>query len=182
MFRILKDLLRYNREFAHGAILILLVVAMSLASFYIAGVGTRVPARADPASSSIRTGGPTMKRDERKVALRCAVYTRVSAVASGSRSRLVRARRHLPFLRHRDGRLYLPAAYRDRFEISCGTRYRARSLRCTIGRGHRDHPLGFDGAVAVTTASPGPETSRAGPKNSPINLSAGLSCGAPERP
>ena len=32
-----------------------------------------------------------------------------------------------------------------------------------VGRGiHRDHPLGFDGAVAVTTASPGPETSRAG--------------------
>ena len=34
MFRILKDLLRYNREFALGAILILLVVAMSLASFF----------------------------------------------------------------------------------------------------------------------------------------------------
>ncbi len=34
MFRILRDLLRYNREFALGAILILLVVAMSLASFF----------------------------------------------------------------------------------------------------------------------------------------------------
>jgi peptide/nickel transport system permease protein len=34
MFRILTDLLRYNREFALGAILILLVVAMSLASFF----------------------------------------------------------------------------------------------------------------------------------------------------
>ncbi len=33
MFRILKDLFRYNREFALGAALILLVVAMSLASF-----------------------------------------------------------------------------------------------------------------------------------------------------
>src|SRR5271166_2851970 len=31
-----------------------------------------------PATSSIRPGGPTMKRDERKIALRCAVYTRVS--------------------------------------------------------------------------------------------------------
>ena len=34
MFLILKDLLRYNREFALGAILILFVVAMSLASFF----------------------------------------------------------------------------------------------------------------------------------------------------
>ena len=34
MFRILRDLLRYNREFALGAILILLVFAMSLASFF----------------------------------------------------------------------------------------------------------------------------------------------------
>ena len=42
-------------------------------------------------------------------------------------------------------------------------------------RTHRGHPLGLNGAVAVTTASPGPETSRAGPRNSPINLSAGLS-------
>ena len=31
-----------------------------------------------PATSSIGPGGPTMKRDERKIALRCAVYTRVS--------------------------------------------------------------------------------------------------------
>src|SRR5271166_2055284 len=31
-----------------------------------------------PATSSSRAGGRTMKRDERKVALRCAVYTRVS--------------------------------------------------------------------------------------------------------
>ena len=34
MFGILKDLLRYNREFALGAVLILLVVAMSAASFF----------------------------------------------------------------------------------------------------------------------------------------------------
>src|SRR5208282_5195997 len=34
MFRILKDLLRYNREFALGAFLVLLIVAMSLASFF----------------------------------------------------------------------------------------------------------------------------------------------------
>ena len=34
MFRILKDLLRYNREFALGATLIVVVVAMSLASFF----------------------------------------------------------------------------------------------------------------------------------------------------
>ena len=34
MFRIVKDLLRYNREFAVGAMLILFVVAISLASFF----------------------------------------------------------------------------------------------------------------------------------------------------
>lgn len=34
MFRIARDLFRYNREFALGAILILLVVAMALASFF----------------------------------------------------------------------------------------------------------------------------------------------------
>src|SRR5208337_2281531 len=31
-----------------------------------------------PATKSRRPGDPTMKRDERKIALRCAVYTRVS--------------------------------------------------------------------------------------------------------
>ena len=34
MFRVLRDLFRYNREFAIGAILILLVVAMAVASFF----------------------------------------------------------------------------------------------------------------------------------------------------
>src|SRR5208283_3682028 len=34
--------------------------------------------RPQEASSSSRPGGQTMKRDERKIALRCAVYTRVS--------------------------------------------------------------------------------------------------------
>jgi peptide/nickel transport system permease protein len=46
MFSIVKDLLRYNREFALGAILILLVVAMSAASYvspYSAGMQYVVP-------------------------------------------------------------------------------------------------------------------------------------------
>ena len=51
MFSIVKDLLRYNREFALGAILILLVVAMSAASYfspYPGGVQYVVPFDAPP--------------------------------------------------------------------------------------------------------------------------------------
>ena len=53
MLRILRDLLRYNREFALGAILILLVVAMSLASFispYPAGMQYVTPFDVPPSS------------------------------------------------------------------------------------------------------------------------------------
>ncbi len=47
-----------------------------------------------------------------------------------------------------------------------------------VRRSHRDHPLGYDGAVAVTTASPEPEPSPAGPRNSPIKRRRGKLAGA----
>ena len=51
MWRTLIDLVRYNREFALGAILVLLVLAMSLASFfspYPAGMQYITPFDAPP--------------------------------------------------------------------------------------------------------------------------------------
>ena len=48
-------------------------------------------------------------------------------------------------------------------------------------RTHRDHPLGFGGAVAVTTASPEWATSRAGPRIADHFIGGSL-LQAPERP